>query len=150
LAALLCELCTLAGWQALDRAQMATAWRYYEQAKAAARESGDKAFEAHATAEQAFVLIDMGEIRNAVEQLVHVRTHARRHVPRILMAWLAASCGEAYATENRRGAALRAFDEADALLRSQSQDELCPYVALNAVHLARWRGHALACLGEDE
>ena len=150
LAALLCELCTLAGWQALDRAQMATAWRYYEQAKAAARESGDKSFEAHATAEQAFVLIDMGEVSSAVEQLVHVRSSARRHAPRILMAWLAAACGEAYAVRNRRGAALRAFDEADSLLASQQQETPCPYVALNPVHLARWRGHALARIGETE
>lgn len=145
LAALLCELCTLAGWQALDRAQMATAWRYYEQAKAAARESGDKSFEAHATAEQAFVLIDMGETSNAVEQIVHVRSSARRYAPRILMAWLSAACGEAYAADNRRGAALRAFDEADSLLALPKQEASCPYVVLDAVHLARWRGHALAC-----
>ncbi|MER7114074.1 hypothetical protein ABT332_06240, partial [Saccharomonospora azurea] len=150
LAALLCELCTLAGWQALDRAQMATAWRYYEQAKAAARESGNKSFEAHATAEQAFVLIDMSEVSNAVELLVHVRSNARRSAPRVLQAWLAAACGEAYAAENRRGAALRAFDEADALLPLQAEDEPCPYVALDAVHLTRWRGHALARLQETE
>ncbi|WP_255283763.1 hypothetical protein [Saccharomonospora azurea] len=150
LAALLCELCTLAGWQALDRAQMATSWRYYEQAKTAARESGDTSFEAHAMAEQAFVLIDMGETREAAELLAHIRSNARRHVPRILMAWLAAACGEAYAAENRRGAALRAFDEADAFLNSQPQESPCPYVALDTVHLARWRGHALARLGAIE
>ena len=150
LAALLCELCTLAGWQALDRAQMATAWRYYEQAKAAARESGDKAFEAHATAEQAFVLIDMGEVINAAELLTHVRSNARGSVPRFLQAWLTAASGEAYAANNGREAALRAFDEADALLRSQPLKDPCPYLALDTVHLARWRGHALACVGEPE
>ncbi|WP_232286311.1 tetratricopeptide repeat protein [Saccharomonospora azurea] len=150
LAALLSELCTLAGWQALDRAQMATAWRYYEQAKAAASESGDKSFEAHAMAEQAFVLIDIGEISNAVELLTHVRSNAQRHAPHMLKAWLAAACGEAYAAENRRGTALRAFDEADALLRAQQQKDSCPYVALDPVHLARWRGHALARLREAE
>ena len=150
LAALLCELCTLAGWQALDRAQMATAWRYYEQAKAAARESGDKSFEAHATAEQAFVLIDMGDTSNAVEQIVHARSTARRYAPRILMAWLSAACGEAYAADNRRGAALRAFDEADVLLAYWLQETTCPYIALDAVHLARWQGHVLARLGETE
>ncbi|WP_342585462.1 hypothetical protein [Saccharomonospora piscinae] len=148
LAALLCELCTLAGWQALDRAQMATAWRYYEQAKAAARESGDKAFEYHATAEQAFVLIDIGETRDAVELLAHVCSSARRYAPRILTAWLVAACGEAYAAENRRDAALQAFDEADVFLSSQSEEIRCPYVVLDAVHLARWRGHALARLGD--
>ncbi len=150
LAALLCELCTLAGWQALDRAQMTTAWRYYEQAKTAARESEDKSFEAHATAEQAFVLIDMDEVSKAVELLVYVRSGARRHAPRLLQAWLTAACGEAYAAENRRGAALRAFDEAATLLLSQPHDESYPYVAFNAVHLDRWRGHALTRLGEAE
>lgn len=150
LAALLCELCTLAGWQALDRAQMATAWRYYEQAKAAARESEDKSFEAHATAEQAFVLIDMGEASEAIELSTHVRSNARRYTPRILQAWLAAACGEAYAAERRHSVALRAFDEADALFNPGQQEGSCPYVALDPVHLARWRGHALACLGRIE
>lgn len=92
----------------------------------------------------------MGEVSNAVELLVHVRSNARRSAPRVLQAWLAAACGEAYAAEDRRGAALRAFDEADALLCLQTEDEPCPYVALDAVHLTRWRGHALARLRDAE
>lgn len=150
LAALLCELCTLAGWQALDRAQLATAWQYYEQAKAAAREAGDKAYEAHATAEQAFVLIDMGETRDAVEQLIHIRSGVRRYAPCGLAAWLAAACGEAYAAASRYDSALRAFDEADALLASSEQKASYPYIVLDTVHLARWRGNALARLGRSE
>jgi tetratricopeptide (TPR) repeat protein len=150
LAALLCELCTLAGWQALDRAQMATAWRYYEQAKAAARESGDKSFEAHATAEQAFVLIDMGETQDAVEMLERVRKDARRYAPRILTSWLAAACGEAYAADHCCVAALRAFDDAGELLCPQPHDVAGPHVTLDEVHLKRWRGHALARLGSIE
>ncbi|GAA1937173.1 hypothetical protein [Amycolatopsis minnesotensis] len=36
-------------------------WQFYERAKAAARESGDAAFEVHTIAEQVFVLLDVDE-----------------------------------------------------------------------------------------
>ncbi|MEV6902375.1 hypothetical protein [Amycolatopsis sp. NPDC051372] len=45
---------------------------------------------------------------------------------------------------------MRAFDRAAALLPSGLPDEHRPDVALDAVHLARWRGHALARIGEPQ
>ncbi|PXY33445.1 hypothetical protein BAY59_10165 [Prauserella coralliicola] len=150
LAALLSEVCTLAGWQALDAGQMSAAWQFYERARAAARESGSELFEVHAAAEQAFVLIDLGETAQAVELLSSAWEQARVSTPRILQAWLAAAYGEALAADGRRTQSLRAFDSSAALLPVSGADADRPYVALDAVHLARWRGHALARIGEIE
>ncbi|RBM21655.1 hypothetical protein DI005_08990 [Prauserella sp. PE36] len=149
LASLLSEVCTLAGWQALDAGRLSTSWRFYERAKTAARESGDLMFEAHATAEQAFVLTDLGQQVDAVQLLSEVRNQVGRG-PRVLRSWLAAAHGEVLAGTNRRTASLRAFDEAAALLPAGHSDVERPYVALGDVHLARWRGHALARVGEPD
>jgi hypothetical protein len=45
---------------------------------------------------------------------------------------------------------LRAFDQAAALLPEGAATADGPYVALDAVHLARWQGHALARVGDRE
>lgn len=45
-----------------------------------------------------------------------------------------------------RTVSLHAFDQAAELLPDQPASEERPYVALDAVHLAHWRGHALARL----
>lgn len=76
LAGVLVEASTLAGWQALDRAALGQAWAHYERAKDAAREAESAALLAHATAEQAFVLIDLDETAAAVDQLAHARSIA--------------------------------------------------------------------------
>jgi hypothetical protein len=46
-------------------------------------------------------------------------------------------------------ACLEAFDVAESLLPSGAPPEVRPYVALDAVHLVRWRGHAMARLGNS-
>jgi hypothetical protein len=150
LAALLAQLGTLAGWQALDLGLIGDSWQHYEQAKVAARESGDAAFELHSAAEQAFVLIDAGEKGAAVELLAANEKRAHRITGRLLRSWLAAAHGEALAADGRRSASLRAFDRAATLLPTDVSLVDGPYVALNPVHLTRWRGHALARIGETE
>lgn len=150
LAALLSEVCTLAGWQALDAGRLSEAWQFYERARTAAGESESRAFEAHAAAEQAFVLLDLGQTGQAVELLCLAQEQARTGSPRVLRAWLAAAYGEALAACGQRTASLRAFDSAAAQLATSRVDDDRPYVALDAVHLARWRGHALARVGELE
>ncbi|MFC4003974.1 hypothetical protein ACFS2C_09425 [Prauserella oleivorans] len=147
---LLSELCTLAGWQALDMGRTAQAWQYYERSKDAARESCDPTFEAHAAAEQSFVLLEIGDTSSAVELLAGTRARADHHAPRLLRAWLAAAHGEALAADSQRTASLRAFDDAAALLPNQPGKPDGPYVVLDSVHLDRWRGHALARIGEPE
>lgn len=148
LAGVLTEASTLAGWVALDRNAIGQAWNHYERAKAAAREFGSTTALAHALAEQAFVLIDIGETQHAVEQLEHARSLGDGVVPPLLQAWLAAASGEGFAAAGRRNEALRAFDTAQALLPTDPNDPALPFLFLGDAHLDRWRGNALAKLGE--
>jgi hypothetical protein len=149
LAALLSEMHTLAGWQALDVGDISGSWQHYEQSRSAAAQSDSIAHESHAAAEQAFVLIDAGATCDAVHLLDDARRRADTTTSRILRAWLAAAHGEALAAHGRRSASLGAFDQAAELLPDHPSDER-PYVALDGVHLARWRGHALARFGDPD
>jgi tetratricopeptide (TPR) repeat protein len=150
LAGVLVEASTLAGWEALDRAAPGQAWTHYERAKAAAREAGSPGLLAHATAEQAFVLLDLGEITAAVEQLTYARTLADHTAACLLRAWLAAAHGEALAAAGHADDARRAFDTADTLLPPNPVDPELPFVFLGDSHLDRWRGHALTRIGAPE
>jgi tetratricopeptide (TPR) repeat protein len=149
LAALLSEMHTLAGWQALDLGDITDSWHHYEQSRAAAAQSDSIPYQCHAAAEQAFVLIDAGATGDAVDLLDHARRRADTTAPRILRSWLAAAHGEALAASGDRTASLHAFDHAAGLLPEDPSDER-PYVALDTVHLARWRGHALARFGDPD
>jgi tetratricopeptide (TPR) repeat protein len=149
LAALLSEMHTLAGWQALDLGDINDSWQHYEQSRSTAAQSDSTAHQSHAAAEQAFVLIDAGETSDAVDLLDGARRHAKAAAPRKLRAWLAAAHGEALAANADRTASLHAFDQAAKLLPDDLTDER-PYVALDTIHLARWRGHALARFGDPD
>ncbi len=147
LAALLSEMHTLAGWQELDFSDLAQAWQHYEHSRSAAAQSNSIPHEAHAAAEQAFVLIDAAATGDAVDLLDGARRRADTAAPHILRSWLAAAHGEALAAHGDQTASLHAFDRAAELLPNDPTDER-PYVALDTVHLARWRGHALARFGD--
>ncbi|MGH3855846.1 MAG: hypothetical protein ACRDR6_20640 [Pseudonocardiaceae bacterium] len=149
LAGLLSEMFTLAGWQALDLGDIPNSWQHYEHSRSAAAQSDSISHESHATAEQAFVLIDAGATGDAVDLLHGARRRADTAAPRVLQAWLAAAHGEALAAHGDRTASLHAFDRAAELLPGDPTDEQ-PYVALDSVHLARWRGHALARFGHPD
>lgn len=149
LAALLSEMHTLAGWQALDLGDLPHSWQHYEHSRAAAAQSNSIPHESHAAAEQAFVLIDAGATRDAIDLLDGARRRADTAAPRILRAWLAAAHGEALAAHGDPTASLHAFDRAADLLPADTTDDR-PYVALDPVHLARWRGHALARFGHPD
>jgi tetratricopeptide (TPR) repeat protein len=149
LAALLSEMYTLAGWQALDLGDITDSWQNYEQSRAAAAQSNSIAHESHAAAEQAFVLIDAGATHDAVDLLDNARHRANATAPGILRAWLAAAHGETLAAHGDRTASLHAFDQAIELLPDDPSDER-PYVALDTIHLTRWRGHALARFGDPD
>lgn len=150
LARVLTDASTLAGWQALDRAAMSQAWDLHEKAKSAAREAGEAGLLAHATAQQAFILVDMGEFAAAAEQLASARALAEGTAPSLLRAWLAAAHGEGLAAVGQRDDSLRAFDDAGALLPNDPVDPTLPFLFLQNVHLDRWRGHALSRLGEPD
>lgn len=142
------QAAALGGWQALDMGQLDEAWRLHEIAIAAAREGGEPAGLAYARAQQAFVLLDVGQDQDAHAVIVSARERSSGPIPPALRAWLHAAEGEALASLGERDAALRALDEADNALPHQPDDEL-PYLLLDAGHLARWRGHCLARLGEE-
>jgi tetratricopeptide (TPR) repeat protein len=148
LAHLLAELGALAGWEALDQYAIGQAWEHHELAKRAAREADSAGLLAHATAQQALVLADLGEVGPAVQQLEQARSLVERAAPSLLRAWLAAAHGEGLAVAGRRDEALRAFDDAGTLLPANPVDPSLPFLFLAGAHLDRWRGHALAQLGD--
>jgi tetratricopeptide (TPR) repeat protein len=147
LAAALTEASTLAGWQALDRDDHSQAWQHYERAKQAAREAESPLLLAHATAEQSVVLTALGENAYAAEQADYALGLAGAGPP-LLRAWLAATHGETLAATGDRDGAPRAFDTAHALLPADPVDPELPFLFLGGAHLDRWRGNALAQLGD--
>jgi tetratricopeptide (TPR) repeat protein len=125
-------------------------WRQYEQAKAAAIQSGLAPFVALAAAGQAFVLADIEETQKAVEVLDAARRAADQKCSPLLRSWLAAAHGETLAANGERADSLRAFDSAASLLPPGALDPDGPYVALDPIHLARWRGYALARFADPD
>lgn len=150
LAAALTDASTLAGWDTLDSGSIRQAWDHHEQAKTAARESGSAALLAHATGQQAFILTDIGNTTDALTLLQEAQRIAGDRTPRLLRAWLAAALGEGYAAAGDRDNALRAFDHANALLPTETTHPELAFLFLGGTHLDRWRGNALAQLGEPE
>lgn len=145
----LSQAAALAGWQALDLGLTADAWRLHEVATAAGRESGEIAGFAYARAQQAYVLVDAGQLDDAHAMILSGREHVGSRASPVLRAWLFAAEGEAHAALGRRDAALRALDAAADVLPSSPHDDALPYVMLDAGHIARWRGHCLARLGDS-
>jgi hypothetical protein len=105
---------------------------------------------AHALAEQAVVLADIGRAEESAEMSTHAREVGQAGAP-LLRAWLAAAHGEALAANGRRSASLSAFEDAARGLQIDAEgDKDGPYLALDSAHLARWRGHALARFGHPD
>lgn len=150
LASVMTEAAALAGWEALDRNAIRQAWDHHERAKAGAREAGSPQLLAHALAQQAFILIDIGEVNAAVEQLNQARALVAHSAPALLRTWLTAAHGEGLAAAGHRDDALRAFDEADALLPNDPVNPELPFLFLAGGHLDRWRGNAMSRLGEPD
>lgn len=140
---------TLAGWQTLDISTPREAWEHFERAKAAALEADDPALLAFATAEQAYVLLDVGQEEQAAELVAYARERTAGRIPTLMQTWLFAAQGEMAAAAGDRDATRIALDEATALLPDEPDTEL-PYLALNPTHLARWRGNCFARLGDTE
>lgn len=140
---------SLAGWQALDMGRPDKAWALYETAKHAARESGNLSLVAHVSAEQAYALLDFGRPDDAVSQIRHARTEAGDRIPAILRGWLLAAEAETLAAAGGSDEARSALDQAAVFVASGEAEKL-PYLALDEVHFARWRGHCLARMGASE
>lgn len=146
LATTLAEASTLAGWQALDLGKAGTAWSYYELAKCAAQEADNSSVLAHATAEQAYVLVDAGRHDDAIALVTAAKRNIQRLPPR-LATWLHSAEAEIRAISADAILAQRLLELAAAQCPASSADLELPYLALDAVHLERWRGCTLAYLG---
>lgn len=143
---------TLAAWQALDVGAVERSWRHYETAKGAARDSGEVLYLAHATGEQAYVLLDAGRPDLAIELVRSARIADESRLSPRLRAWLHSAEAEMCAHAGRADEARRALDLAAAAVPNgdDARDDDMPSIFLNGSHLARWRGNALALIGEDE
>jgi hypothetical protein len=149
LAALLSELHCLAGWQALDLGQISDSWRHYSNAVTTGQLSGATSYLALANAGRAVVLTEVGQTRDAVEIMIgNTDAIVNQNCSALLRSWLAAAAGEALSANGQQTESLRMFDRAADLLPHASTNAGTPYVALDSVHLARWRGHALAQCGD--
>ena len=149
LAAAVAQAASLAGWQALDMGLEREAWLLHEQARCAARESEDPATLAHVTAQQACVLIDIDRVDEASRVVERAMAAAGSRIPGLLGAWLSALYAETRAAAGDELRTRRALERADALLTRNDGDGL-PFLFLDETHLARWRGHCLGRLGEEE
>lgn len=150
LATLLSDASALAGWAALDLGKTRHSWEHHEHAKTAAREADSTSLTAYTTAQQAVILIDLGELDAATEQLAAARSLIPTTGPAVLRAWLAAAHGEGLAATGHRTDALHAFDTAHALLPNDPVEPTLPFVFLSEAHLTRWHGHALTTLRDRQ
>lgn len=149
LAAATAEGAALAGWQALDLGFPDRSWRLHEMAKSAARESGDAVVLAHVTAQQGYALLELDRAGDALAQMTYAREVVGRSVPSVMRAWLLAAEAEAASAAGDSRTARSSLDEAANELAASGGDAL-PFLFLDDVHLARWRGNCLARLGDDE
>jgi tetratricopeptide (TPR) repeat protein len=149
LAKVLADTSALAGWQALDVGTPREAWEHFERAKAAAREAEDPSLLAFATAEQAYVLLDLGDERQATELVQYASRQSAGAVPALVETWLTAARAEMATASGDADAAHIALDQAADLLPTEP-DDLLPYLVLSETHLARWRGNCLARLGDED
>lgn len=151
IAAALADAGALAGWQALDVGSVSQAWHYFEVAKDAARVAGEPTLLAHAKGEQAYALLDLDQPVDALQLVQEARTEATRDLSPRMLSWLWAAEAEVAAAAGQVSQCRRALDEAATLLPGgPAQDPELPFVSLDAHHLSRWRGSALARLGDRE
>jgi len=147
LAGALAEAAALAGWLALDDANLPLAWNLHEKAKSAAREAEDPNVLAHVTAQQACVLLDTQTHEKAVLLAEQALSPTPRTLTRPLRAWLNATQAECLAAQGKTAASTAAMDRAERLATGQAAD-VPSYLLLSDAHLARWRGHCLARVGD--
>ncbi|MEV6596069.1 hypothetical protein AB0M36_04295 [Actinoplanes sp. NPDC051346] len=148
LADLYADAPTLAGWQCLDMGNLRDAWNHYEAAKEAGREGRSSLTLVHALAEQAYVLVEIGDTRRASELVEYSHSIALGNAPDLLIAWLWAVRGEVKSVAGEDPACRAAFDAAEITLPADCCNPETPFIVLSEVHLARWRGNAWARLGD--
>ncbi|MFF1627559.1 XRE family transcriptional regulator [Streptomyces sp. NPDC058272] len=143
---------TLAAWQALDVGAVERAWRHYELGKRAAQEADEPMYLAHATAEQAYVLCEAGRAPVAVQLIRDAQRVGGKAMSPRLTAWLYAAEAEICARAGMPDDCRRALENAMRYLPpgEEARDADMLSIFLNEGHLDRWRGNALALIGDYE
>lgn len=149
-AAIAAQTAALAGWQALDTGNPDDAWKLHAIAITAAAEAGDRDLLAHVTAEQSYSLLDVGRPADAAELIEHAITSLGDAGAHVLRAWLHAAHAEALAAVGDGAGCHRALEAADRELERDDGSTRHPYLFLNEIHLARWRGHCWAEIGDEQ
>jgi hypothetical protein len=144
------DAASLAGWVRLDAGDLDGAWRLHEVAKESGRESDVPADLVHAIAQQAYVLVDADQVEDALRLAEHAVDVGQRSASPAVRAWLHAVMGEIAAIAGSRATSMNHFDQATALLPPDGYDPDAPYLVLDDRGLARWRGAALARLGDED
>ncbi len=121
----------MAGWQTVNTGALNDAWNHYENAKTAAREADDPAVTAHVSAEQAYVLMNLGQPAQATEVLQYVQAVYRDRIPARLRSWLSAAETEAAAILDDEATCRAALDQAAALLPDGHSDADMPYLSFD-------------------
>ncbi|GLY82011.1 XRE family transcriptional regulator [Actinoallomurus iriomotensis] len=148
LSAVLSDAGTLAAWQALDVGAVHQAWGHYETAKMAAREADSPVLLAHAMGEQVYILHELGRLTDAQRLVRAARSLVTNTGPRLLLCWLDAVEAETQAALADEGCR-RTLERSAALLPADTDHPVLPFIALDEVHHARWRGHCLAQIGDQ-
>lgn len=143
---------TLAAWQALDVGAVQRAWRNYELGKRAAQEAGEPMYLAHAMAEQAYIVCEAGRSEMALSLIQGAQRAVNGKASPRLRAWLFAVESELHANTGNTDECRRSLDLAATYLPDgdEARDPDMLSIFLNRGHLARWRGHVLAMLGDDD
>ncbi|MCO6010556.1 XRE family transcriptional regulator [Actinoallomurus purpureus] len=149
LAAVLADAGALAAWQALDVGAVQQAWAHYETAKTAAREAASPVLFAHAMGEQTYALHDLGRLTDALSLVRQARTLAGKGCPPLLLCWLHAVEAEVQAAL-ADDACRKTLERSAMFLPAEADDPALPFITLNEAHHARWRGHCLAQVGDEE
>jgi transcriptional regulator with XRE-family HTH domain len=131
LAVVLADAAALAGWQATDMARLGRAWEHFDRAASAAREAGDPSLLAFATAERAYVLLDLGRPADALDMVKAAAAEAGTTVPARMRAWLHAAEAEMAATAGAHAACMRSLDDAARVLPAGPGDPELPYLSLD-------------------
>jgi len=140
----------IAGWSALDRGRPRESLTHLTSAVAVAAFGEDRSLQVFASAQRAFVLIDLGEYQQAEDLVRELLALHRRSLPSGLIAWLFGALAEA-AAMNRNGALCKdALDRGRKMLERGEPGDEHPYVVLNEGHFTRWEGSCLAKLGDPE
>ncbi|WP_029923838.1 helix-turn-helix domain-containing protein [Nocardia otitidiscaviarum] len=141
------DTAALAGWQDFDCGDTHNAAKHYALARTSASRCGDATLLAHAMGEQAAILAEIGRADTAFTEVI--RAEKLPALPPLLRSWLAATRAQV-ATYLPDGAAIAhsALHAAEtALAHVQCGDDASlPYLALDPVHLERWKGHILVRL----